>query len=327
MAVRKIEYCVDTSGIQPAVKQFGGIQGEHRATELVFKIDKPLYDSLTAQGVDGAKLIYRFDGYDGQGGCSKSDIKDLTKENVSYLLEERLTRFGGIVKVVLVITLLKNDSTEMELFSFPALLQLKNLPEGTEVGGESHESMSVLAQVAKDSANVASNSAKVAVEAREKTERARAALEGGTVWIFDGGDAEGNVDLDGDGKTDYNVADVKFVTGVDYIIEQGTSGMWSYTKYASGKCEMWGTTYENATTSIQKGGIYRTEDLWVDLPFTVYNCHAFVDCPDGNAWASTAPRNMNTDSLSYVIYHGENMTYDWYTQWYVVGRWNKEMNI
>lgn len=195
MAVRKIEYRVKTDGIEPSVKQFAGVQGDHKATELIFNIDTTLYESLTEQSLDGGKLIYRFDGYDGEGGICRSDTRDLTK-TVTYPLEEWLTRFGGIVKVVLVISLLKDDLTEMELFSFPALLQLKNLPEGTETDGESYESMSVLAQVAKDSASTAVSSAEVAVEAQEKTELARAALENGTVWIFDGGDSQSALNVD-----------------------------------------------------------------------------------------------------------------------------------
>lgn len=210
MAVRKIEYRVSADGISPSVKQFAGVQGDHKATELIFNIDTALYESLTEQLSDGGKLIYRFDGYDGEGGFCRSDTRDLMA-TVTYSLEEWLTRFGGVVKVVLVISLLKNDLTEMELFSFPALLQLKNLPEGTENDGESHESMSALAQVAKDSAKMAVSSAEVAVDAKEKTQLARAALENGTVWVFDGGDAGGNVDLDGDGIPDANTSNIKFV--------------------------------------------------------------------------------------------------------------------
>lgn len=209
--IRVVNFTVDSDGISPATKQFGGVQGEHRATELIFTIQEALFKSLEVQVVNGAKLIYRFDGYDGEGGFCRSDTSELTTTQVTYPLENWLTEFGGIVKVVLVISLLKNDTTEMELYSFPALLQLKSLPEGREVEGESYESMSVLAQVAKDSASTAVSSAEAAVEAKEKTELARAALEGGTLWVFDGGDAEGNVDLDGDELADINTADIKFI--------------------------------------------------------------------------------------------------------------------
>jgi hypothetical protein len=211
MAVRKIEFTVSSDGITPSVKQFAGVQGDHKATEVVFNIAPELYQSLTAQATNGAKLIYRFDGYDGEGGFKPSDTFEFTETQVSYLLEEWLTRFGGIIKVVLVISALKDDLTQMELFNFPALLQLKNSPEGVEIDGINRESMSTLAQVAKDSANTAVNAKHIAVEAQEKTELARAALENGTVWVFDGGDASGNVDLDGDGTPDMNTADIKFM--------------------------------------------------------------------------------------------------------------------
>lgn len=183
MAVRKIEYTVDEYGINPNTNLFGGIQGEHRATALCFKIEQSVYENFKRQAGDTGKVIYRFDGYDGEGGFKRSDTAELTEPNVEYQLEEWLTRFGGIVKVVLVISLLKDDSTEMELFSFPAKLRLQNLPDADETDGESYESMSVLAEVAKISAETA-------VNAKEKTELARAALEIGTEWVFDGGNAE-----------------------------------------------------------------------------------------------------------------------------------------
>lgn len=196
MSIRQIEYTVTADGLNPSVKQFGGVQGDHRSTEIVFKISAALYAALSEQAeTSGGKLIYRCDGFDGEGGAARSDTNDLT-EQVTYHLEEWLTRYGGIVRVVLVISLLRDNSTEMELYSFPAMLQLKNLPEGSDTDGESHESMSVLAQVAKDSAETAVEAKDIAVTAQVKTEEARAALEGDVVWVFDGGDASGEVEID-----------------------------------------------------------------------------------------------------------------------------------
>ena len=165
MSVRKIEFTVKVDSIEPAVKQFAGIQGEHRATEIVFNIDDSLYEKLQPQANNGEKLIYRFDGYDGEGGVKASDTFELKNQSVNYLLEEWLTRFGGMVKVVLVISIFKNDLTEMELFNFPALLQLKNKPDGVETDGENYESMSTLAEVAKESAKQANDAVE---EVREK---------------------------------------------------------------------------------------------------------------------------------------------------------------
>ena len=223
MAVRKIEFTVSLDGIQPAVKQFAGVQGDHKATEIVFNIAPELYQSLTAQATNGAKLIYRFDGYDGEGGFKSSDTAELTESQLSYELEEWLTRFGGIVRAVLVISLLKDDLTQMELYSFPALLQLKNRSDGYMPDAEGYKSMSTLAQVAKDSANTAVEAKNIAVEAQNKTELARAALENGTVWVFDGGDAAGDVDLDGDGTPDMNTADIKFMVDNEMSDDSGNA--------------------------------------------------------------------------------------------------------
>ena len=307
MAVRKIEFTVSSDGITPSVKQFAGVQGDHKATEVVFNIAPELYWNLKSQANNGAKLIYRFDGYDGEGGFKSSDTAELTEMQLSYELEKWLTRFGGIVRVVLVISALKDDLTEMELYSFPALLQLKNLPEGSEPGAEGYESMSTLAQVAKDSANTAVEAKNIAVEAQGKTELARAALENGTAWVFDGGDAAGNVDLDGDGTPDVNTADIKFVVDgemsdasenavmnkvvkayvddnieklnssikefVNDIVEQGTSGAWTYRKWASGIAECWGeilrtTSNWGASHLFSGGGIFTVVNEPFPFEFT-----------------------------------------------------------
>ena len=157
MAVRRIEYTVGAEGIIPSVRQFGGVQSEHRATELVFNIEEVLWSKLKgliAENEENAELRYRFDRYNGEGGVSRSESKILT-ESVNYQLDEWITRYGGTIKVVLVISLLKNDETEMELYSFPAVLQLKSLPVGTEKSGESYESMTTLTEAAKSAAESA----------------------------------------------------------------------------------------------------------------------------------------------------------------------------
>ena len=60
-------------------------------------------------------------------------------------------------------------------------------------------------------------------EMQYKTEQAKAALENGTLWIFDGGNAEGAIDLDGDDIPDTDVADVKIV--IDGEMSDNSSNM------------------------------------------------------------------------------------------------------
>lgn len=178
MAVRQIKYTVYADRLEPSVRQLGGMQGDHKATEVLFEISGSLYEILKEQAEStNGRLIYRFDGYDGAGGVRSSDTKELPAEDgeellvkLKYPLEEWITRYGGQMKVVLVISLLKDDSTEMELYSYPAVCQLKNRPFGTPAPGENHESISTLAQVTKESAEIAVRAKDEAIAAQIKAE-------------------------------------------------------------------------------------------------------------------------------------------------------------
>ena len=316
MAIRKIEYTVTAEGISPQTIQPGGVQGEHKATEIVFRIPEELWQNLE-EIAEGGSLIYRVDGYNGEGGMYKSDVYALSKE-VNYPLEERLTRYGGIIKAVLVISLVKNDKTEMELYSFPAVIRLNNLPEGKDTDGENTESMSTLAQFAKKSAETAVLSADTAVDAKNKTEQARAALENGSLWIFDGGDASGESDIefvlddvmsDSSDNAVKNRTVKKYIDEIktsietiignisssvnknaksinevlsreaDYIVERGTDGMWTYEKWASGKAVCWGKkNYGDIKISNEWGG---ADKLYESAEFSQsYPTGLFIGMPD-----------------------------------------------
>lgn len=210
MAVRKIEYTVTAEGISPQTIQRGGVQGEHQATEVVFNLHQNLITHLKECVAEGQKIIYRIDGYNGEGRVVRSTVYDLDGTSISYLLDIPLTRYGGIVKLVLIISLINGDITETEIVNCAALIRLKNQPNGMSAHGGEYSSLSTLAQVAKSSAEIAEQSASRAVEAQGKTESAKSALEGGTTWIFDGGNASGEVDTNGDGETDFDMAEVKF---------------------------------------------------------------------------------------------------------------------
>ena len=158
MAIKTIEYEVNLAGITPATEQFGGTQGDHNVTEIKFSLAQELLNALTLNATD-QKIMYRFDVYDGEGGIWQSEPIQLTEKQMSVKLEERHTRFGGKVAVYLVITELSEDNeTQIELYSFPAVLRLKNRPDGVYQDGENYESVTSLAQKAKNSAAAAEKS-------------------------------------------------------------------------------------------------------------------------------------------------------------------------
>ena len=60
---------------------------------------------------------------------------------------------------------------------------------------------------------------------------------------------------------------------VDAIIEQGTSGIWTYRKWASGIAECWGWYQGTVSLSNNMAGVYYTPSIAIDYPFEfVTNC-------------------------------------------------------
>lgn len=179
MALKTVEYKVDLAGITPATEQFGGTQGDHRATMVEFVTDDLLKDEVTdyANEING-KAMYRFDVYDGEGGIWSSESKELKDYTLGMELEERHTRHGGKVTIYLVLTVLSSDGeTEIELYSFPAVLRLSNRPDGTYQDGENRDSVSGLAEVAKANAESAASYSALAQAAESSARQFAAEVE------------------------------------------------------------------------------------------------------------------------------------------------------
>jgi len=198
MSFRTFEINVGKNSISPAVISNAGYQGEHNATELSFKLDSDVISALNKEQTNGKKLYYRFDAYDGAGGKNSTEPKEVVSLSTSYIyvLENWITKSGINLKVNLVFTAIKDNETEVEVFSGAVQLQLKNSPEGEDISGENNESLSSLCVATQEYAKRAENaeqsaaaSEEVCTEAAEKTTEARLALEEGAIWVFDGGTA------------------------------------------------------------------------------------------------------------------------------------------
>ena len=164
MAIKTIEYKVTLCGITPATEQFAGTQGDHKVMEIKFLLTDELYSAAITAASNG-KLMYRFDIYDGQGGIWSSEAAELNTSSVGIELEERHTRHGGKVTAYLVITSLSADNeTDIELYTFPARLRFNDRLSGIAQEGESYESITGLAEVAKAKADEALQSANSAAK-------------------------------------------------------------------------------------------------------------------------------------------------------------------
>ena len=211
MSIRTIRYTVTAAGISPATVQKGGLQGEHRATELVFSFNEnfrnQLKDMREPDGIED--FYYRFEAHTGGGAKGITDeqilyVRQFANEanplTVTYPLENWLTRDGGTIRVYLVISYVntENKETLMDLYTYPALLRLDAVPDAEFTDGENYESLTTLSIVAKDSAaraeaaaNNAKGSAEAAAVSKQLTEEAQRALENGSEIVMLGGDASG----------------------------------------------------------------------------------------------------------------------------------------
>lgn len=91
-------------------------------------------------------------------------------------------------------------------------------------------------------------------------------------------------------------------SAVDYIIAEGTDGIWTYRKWNSGIAECWGRTsvsLASYTTVGSFSGYYTDFALPSDL-FTSITTHEYT-ATVGSGFAMPAS-GMNTDTTSYRVY-------------------------
>ena len=82
-------------------------------------------------------------------------------------------------------------------------------------------------------------------------------------------------------KVNYCLSELSQRLGVDYMVEEGTSGIWTYRKWNSGIAECWGTSKLPAST---------TPELKVVLPFNMADTKYVITLtPGNNATVLTTP--------------------------------------
>lgn len=114
---------------------------------------------------------------------------------------------------------------------------------------------------------------------------------------------------------------------VDYVVEQGTSGIWTYRKWNSGIAECWG--YKSVSGSFSAWGAWYTfsvvgEDyptgLFNSAPFSVgqLRCESAYDAIGGCSYglsATTAPKVICGRPTA------QSGTYSFGAHWYAKGTW------
>ena len=117
----------------------------------------------------------------------------------------------------------------------------------------------------------------------------------------------------------------------DMIVEQGTSGIWTYKKYSSGTIECWTTTHWATPTltmsAISSSGTYKSQTLSMPFPtdlFTdVENCFnvRFGFMSSGTYLLSVMNSAPSNSVLPVVIVKGGSSTSACSIYAHAVGKW------
>lgn len=107
----------------------------------------------------------------------------------------------------------------------------------------------------------------------------------------------------------------------DYIVEQGTSGIWTYEKWNSGKAVCWGVETSSSTASTEGGLFFR-------VVYSTFPTSLFIDVPvvevtaKGN-WIGGAMtgNSITKDSWQGYVWCATDHTANLLPHIYAIGRW------
>ena len=112
--MRSIKYIITSTDITPKIEKYGGVQGDHNTTKLVFDVTD-VYSSSDTQ------KRFRIEFIDGSGIYNTSGHLTVYVEEekyyVSFLLGKEITVNGGSVQFNLLMVSLDDENTENEILS------------------------------------------------------------------------------------------------------------------------------------------------------------------------------------------------------------------
>lgn len=119
MALRKVNFNVSKSGIEPLDYAWGGIQNEDNATEINFIIANEYLSELNETC---EKLFFRIDFESGFAGYNPSENLEMVDCTVKREIPKTITCFGGEFTSTLVVTRLLNNGEYQQILTVPVTL-------------------------------------------------------------------------------------------------------------------------------------------------------------------------------------------------------------
>lgn len=112
-----------------------------------------------------------------------------------------------------------------------------------------------------------------------------------------------------------------FRGSVDWIVEEGTDGIWTYRKWDSGLCKVYGTYSDTSSTAYTSAGVGYYRTLNVNLPSVLTSIdNPQVSAKTGNVGGTTL-LSVNATTISVLIFSttSTGRPIDLYIS--IIGRW------
>lgn len=109
--------------------------------------------------------------------------------------------------------------------------------------------------------------------------------------------------------------------GTDYVIEQGTSGIWDYVKYASGLAECWTFTQIQINVTTAAGSLYYSDLIPIQLPFAMTDV-TFTGSV-GQLETLVNPGQPDEDHINFRVMRCTQHSYNTDIALLVKGRWKE----
>ena len=293
MAIRTIKWLVDSNGktISPTRVQDGGVQGDHNATRAEFL--------LPSSFADGFTLYIEY--VDAAGGYDKTDPleMELTTPPDSYGAPYKVcaplplawTQLGGTATLRLVATKGNGDTDTETTYTLEGKVRYQPragivgkvdslvrgcIQEAMDKLTDSLESVDEHINKADEKLEIVlSDAQSSAADAQSAAERASEAAQNAQTAAEQVGDVSASVDALM--AIQQQMLAGKQIAPADHIIEQGTVGVWTYRKWASGIAEAWCLTgAKDVSNFTASGSIYISPMLTETLPEGVFT---EVTCP------------------------------------------------
>lgn len=89
----------------------------------------------------------------------------------------------------------------------------------------------------------------------------------------------------------------------DFVVERGSSGSWTWEKWNSGYCEMRYIAQITVSPTTINGGIYRSAQVTMNLPFDLPIRH-FASANFGDSWCWAQVAWFTTTQVCYAVFRG-----------------------